>query len=112
MGINVGYARLSRDDGDDESSSIFNQKRIIIEFAKQHGIHIDKFYIDDGVSGYTMDRPDFDRLKIALNNDEVDIIIVKNLSRLGRRNSMVQLFLENIEESGKRVIAIDDNYDT
>lgn len=112
LGINVGYARLSRDDGDDESSSIFNQKRIIIEFAKQHGIHIDKFYIDDGVSGYTMDRPDFDRLKIALNNDEVDIIIVKNLSRLGRRNSMVQLFLENIEESGKRVIAIDDNYDT
>lgn len=112
MGKTSGYGRLSRDDGDDESSSIFNQKRIITEFAKQHGITINDFYIDDGVSGYTMDRPDFNRLKKALNDDEVDTIIVKNLSRLGRHNAKVQLFLENIEEAGKRVIAIDDNYDT
>lgn len=108
----VGYGRLSRDDGDDESSSIFNQKRIITRFSEEYGFHIDEFYIDDGISGYTMDRPDFNRLKKALNNNEVDTIIVKNLSRLGRRNSMVQLFLENIEEVGKRIIAIDDNYDT
>ena len=112
MGKTSGYGRLSRDDGDDESSSIFNQKRIITEFAKQHGINVDDFYIDDGISGYTMDRPDFNRLKKALNDDEVDTIIVKNLSRLGRHNAKVQLFLENIEEAGKRVIAIDDNYDT
>ena len=44
----IGYGRLSRDDGDDESTSIFNQKRIIEEFAKQHGLEIDEFYIDDG----------------------------------------------------------------
>ena len=112
MGKTSGYGRLSRDDGDDESSSIFNQKRIITEFAKQNGITVDDFYIDDGVSGYTMDRPDFNRLKKALNDNEVDTIIVKNLSRLGRHNAKVQLFLENIEEAGKRVIAIDDNYDT
>ena len=112
MGKKAGYGRLSRDDGDDESSSIFNQKRIITEFAESNGIHIDEFYVDDGVSGYTMDRPDFNRLKQALNDDEVDTIIVKNLSRLGRHNAKVQLFLEKIEEAGKRVIAIDDNYDT
>lgn len=112
MGQTAGYGRLSRDDGDDESSSIFNQKRILTEFADNNGIHIDEFYVDDGVSGYTMDRPDFNRLKKALNDDAVDTIIVKNLSRLGRHNAKVQLFLEQIEEAGKRVIAIDDNYDT
>jgi DNA invertase Pin-like site-specific DNA recombinase len=112
MGKTIGYARLSRDDGDDESTSIFNQKRIIEEFAKQQGFHIDKFYIDDGFSGFSMDRPDFNRLKEALNNNEVDTIIVKNLSRLGRHNAGVQFFLENIEEDGKRVISIDERYDT
>lgn len=112
MGKTIGYGRLSRDDGDDESTSIFNQKRIIEEFAKQHGFTVDEFYIDDGYSGFSMDRPDFNRLKAALNNNEVDTIIVKNLSRLGRHNAGVQLFLENIEEDGKRVISIDERYDT
>ena len=112
MGKIIGYSRLSRDDGDDESTSIFNQKRIIEEFAKQHGFHIDEFYVDDGYSGFSMDRPDFNRLKTALNNNEVDTIIVKNLSRLGRHNAGVQLFLENIEKDGKRVISIDERYDT
>ena len=112
MGKTIGYGRLSRDDGDDESTSIFNQKRIITEFAKQQGFTIDEFYIDDGFSGFSMDRPDFNRLKTALNNNEVDTIIVKNLSRLGRHNAGVQFFLENIEEEGKRVISIDERYDT
>lgn len=112
MGKTIGYCRLSRDDGDDESTSIFNQKRIIEEFANQHGFHIDEFYIDDGYSGFSMDRPDFNRLKTALNNNEVDIIIAKNLSRLGRHSAGIQLFLENIEEDGKRVISIDERYDT
>lgn len=49
-----------------------------------------------------MDRPAFNKLKQALNDDEVDTIIVKNLSRLVRHNAKVQLFLENIEEAGKR----------
>ena len=112
MGKTIGYGRLSRDDGDDESTSIFNQKRIIEEFAKQHNFTVDEFYIDDGYSGFSMDRPDFNRLKVALNNNEVDTIIVKNLSRLGRHNAGVQLFLENIEKDGKRVISIDERYDT
>ena len=108
----VGYLRLSRDDGDDESSSITNQRAIINEWADKNGFVITKWYIDDGYSGYTMNRPDFNVLKKDLNEDKVDVIIVKNLSRLGRHNAKVNLFLENIEEVGKRVIAISDNYDT
>jgi DNA invertase Pin-like site-specific DNA recombinase len=108
----VAYLRLSREDGDDESSSITNQRKILSEYAEKNNIKIDEFYVDDGYSGYTMERPDFNRLKEDLNNDEIDTIIVKDLSRLGRHNAKVQLFLENIIEVGKRVVALGDNYDT
>ena len=110
--IVVGYGRLSHDDGDNESVSIANQRKIIEAFANDHGMVLSDFYVDDGVSGYMMDRPDFDRLKRDLNENKVDVVIVKDLSRLGRHNAKVQLFLENILETGKRVIAIGDGYDT
>lgn len=111
--IIVAYLRLSVEDGDDdESSSISNQRRIIEKYAEENGLIISKWYIDDGYSGYKMDRPEFNILKHDLNNDDVDIIIVKDLSRLGRHNAKVQLFLENILETGKRVISLGENYDT
>ena len=109
----VAYLRLSVEDGDDkESSSISNQRRIIEEYAEGNGLIISNFYIDDGHSGYSMDRPAFNRLKMDLNNDKVDVIIVKDLSRLGRHSAKVQLFLENIFDIGKRLIAPGNNYDT
>lgn len=111
--ITVAYLRLSIEDGDDrESASIGNQRKIIEEYARKHNLKISEVYIDDGYSGYTMSRPDFNRLKNDLNNGKIDTIIVKDLSRLGRHNAKVQLFLENILESGKRVIALGDPYDT
>lgn len=112
QGIIVAYLRLSKEDGDDESVSIGNQRRIIEDYAKHNDIIIDRWYIDDGYSGYTMSRPDFNQLKEDLNNNKVRTIIVKDLSRLGRHSAKVQLFLENIYDVGKRVIALGDNYDT
>lgn len=108
----VGYLRLSKEDGDDESSSITNQRKILNEFASNNNLLIDEFFIDDGYSGYTMNRPSLNRLKDELNENKIHTIIVKDLSRLGRHNAKVQLFLENIIEDGKRVIAPGDNYDT
>lgn len=109
----VAYCRLSKEDGDDDiSSSIVNQRKILEDYAAAHEMCIKEYYIDDGYSGYTMDRPDFNRLKNDLNNDKVDIIIAKDLSRIGRHNAKVQLFLENIIETGKRVITIGDGYDS
>lgn len=108
----IGYCRLSKDDGNAESSSISNQKKIIQEFANNNGFKIDKFLCDDGYSGYSFSRPAFDELNNLLNNNKVDIIIVKDLSRIGRHNAKVQLFLENIQEAGKRVISISESYDT
>ena len=109
----VAYCRLSREDGDDDiSTSITNQKKIIEDFATANNIFIKDFYVDDGESGYTMDRPAFNRLKRDLNNDKVHTIIAKDLSRIGRHNAKVQIFLEDILEVNKRVIAIGDNYDS
>lgn len=108
----VLYLRLSQEDGDDESASITNQRKILMDYAERNNMEVVDVYIDDGVSGYTMNRPAFNKLKNDLNNDKVDVIIVKDLSRLGRHNAKVQLFLETIEESDKRVISIGDNYDT
>lgn len=108
----VAYLRLSREDGDGESSSISNQRRIITKFAQDRGMVIDEFYIDDGYSGFTMDRPAFNQLKRDLNNDVVGTVIFKDLSRLSRHNAKSQLFLENILDSGKRALTVYEGYDT
>lgn len=108
----VGYLRLSRDDGEDESTSITNQRAIIADWAKKNGFIITEWYIDDGYSGYSFDRPDFNRLRNDLNNGKIKVIIAKHLSRIGRRGWEVNLFLETILEDGNRVITISDGYDT
>ena len=108
----VIYLRLSEEDGDGESMSISNQRKTLYEYAAQHNMEIVEEYVDDGVSGYLWSRPSFNRLKRDLNENKIHTIIVKDLSRLGRHNAKVQLFLENILEDGKRVIAILDPYDT
>lgn len=108
----VIYLRLSKEDGDDESSSISNQRKILTEYAAKNGFEIVDEYVDDGESGYTMSRPDFNRLKKDLNYNKVHTVLVKDTSRIGRHNARVQLFLENILEDGKRVITVSEGYDT
>ena len=64
----------------------------------------------DGISGYSFDRPAFTDMMANLSS--IDIIVAKDLSRIGRHNAKVLLFLEEMEEQGKRVILIDDHYDS
>lgn len=107
----VAYLRLSRkEDGNDESVSIANQKKIISQYAKENGLFVSEWYIDDGVSGYTFDRPDFNRLKTDLQNDKVDIVIVKDLSRIGRHNAKTLLFIEELTNLNKQLIVINDDF--
>lgn len=108
----VTYLRLSEEDGDGESMSISNQRKTLYEYVSKNNMEIVEEFIDDGVSGYLWSRPSFNRLKRDLNNNKIKTILVKDLSRLGRHNAKVQLFLENILEDGKRVIALLDPYDT
>ena len=60
--MNAGYVRLSRDDDKRNYVSIENQKLIINQFAPENNMVIDRWYVDDGVSGYKFDRPGFNQL--------------------------------------------------
>lgn len=104
------YVRLSRDDNKRNYSSIENQKKIICQYAEDNNMIVRHIYEDDGISGYSFDRPDFK--KMMANLDTINVIVAKDLSRIGRHNAKVLLFLEEMEEMGKRVILIDDNYDS
>lgn len=109
--MNVGYVRLSRDDDKRNYVSIENQKLIISQYAAEQDIVIDRWYEDDGVSGYIFNRPDFNRLMQDLDKD-VDRVFTKDFSRLGRHNAKVLLLLDEFQERGKQLTVIDDNYDS
>lgn len=85
---------------------------MISEWAKNNKMKIDKWYCDDGYTGYTFDRPDMQKLIADLNNNKISTIIVKDYSRIGRRNTKVQEFVENLLVSNVRLIAINEGYDS
>jgi len=109
--MNAGYVRLSRDDDHKNYVSIENQKLIINQYAAEQGEAIDRWYEDDGISGYVFDRPGFQQLMEDLDKD-IDTVYVKDFSRLGRHNAKVLLLLDEFQERGKHLIVIDDNYDS
>ena len=84
--ITALYCRLSVDDDnkDEESNSITNQKQILQDFARKEGYTNTMFFVDDGVSGTTFQRPNFMRMERMAENGEIGTIIVKDLSRFGR----------------------------
>ncbi len=111
------YMRLSRDDGDDrESESISNQRKIIYDFIENS--KQDKFiaiddYIDDGYTGTNFNRPNFQRMLKDIENEKINAVITKDLSRLGRDYIMSGYYLENyFKEKNIKYIAINDNIDS
>lgn len=84
--ITALYCRLSVDDDnkDKESNSITNQKQILQDYARKEGYNNTMFFVDDGVSGTTFQRPNFMRMERMAENGEISTIIVKDLSRFGR----------------------------
>lgn len=112
--ITALYCRLSRDDElQGESNSITNQKSIIEKYAKDNGFQNTKFFVDDGYSGVSFTRPAFMELMELAEAGEIDTIIVKDHSRLGRNRLVVgQLLEEDFVHLGVRYIAIMDNIDT
>ena len=112
--ITALYCRLSQDDGrEGESNSISNQKEILAQYARANGFHNTMFFVDDGISGTTFDRPDFQRMQRMIENGEIGVVIVKDLSRFGRNYLVVGEFLEiKFPTLGVRFIAIQENVDT
>ena len=112
--ITALYCRLSQDDGrEGESNSISNQKDILLSYAKLHGFHRTVFFVDDGYSGTTFNRPGFQQMQQQIENGEIDTVIVKDLSRFGRNYLEVGEYLEiKYPLKGIRFIAIQENVDT
>ena len=112
--ITALYCRLSQDDGrEGESNSISNQKEILQAYAKKNGLLHPKFFVDDGFSGTTFDRPAFREMEVMAENGEIATIVVKDLSRFGRNYLEVGQYLEiKYPTLGIRFIAIQDNVDS
>lgn len=112
----VAYVRLSQEDYDKSerfSSSIYNQIGFIKSYAKSMGLSIDKEYIDDGYSGTNYDRPGFEKLKDDIENGLIDVIITKDMSRLGRNFIETAYYIgEYFPRNDIRYIAINDQYDS
>ena len=109
------YERLSKEDGDkSESDSIVNQRALINDFLKSKtDIQIIEEFVDDGFSGGNFERPGFMRMLKAIDNKEIDCVIVKDLSRFGRNYIEVGRYIERIlPQKGVRLISINDNYDS
>lgn len=108
------YMRLSKDDGDkEESESITNQRKILKAFAKENNYQIYDEYIDDGYSGTNFNRPDFRRMIKDIKDGNVNMVITKNLARLGRDYIETGRYIETFfPEHNIRYIAILDDVDT
>ena len=108
------YERLSRDDNlEGESYSIGNQKKLLTKVAKEKGYTNLVHFLDDGISGVTMDRPGFVEMIRQLEQGRAAAVFVKDLSRLGRNYIEVgRLTEEFFPEHDIRLVAVSDNIDT
>ena len=106
----VGYCRLSRDEDKENYSSIEEQKRIIKDYAStRNWIIEDKdFYIDDNVSGYTFNRPEFTKMLEKVKGGKIDVVIAKDLSRIGRNNGKVLVLIDEFKNMQKNLILVSE----
>lgn len=109
------YCRLSRDDGKYiiESSSIQTQKEMLSQYAKEHDIRYTTFYVDYGYTGTNFDRPDFKRMINDIEAGKINMVITKDLSRLGREYIWTGIYTEIFfPEHQVRYVALNDTVDT
>ena len=108
------YIRLSREDGDkQESESIGNQRKIIERYINEQNLTLVDEYVDDGISGTTFDRKSFNRMINDIENGKINMVITKDLSRLGRDYIKTGYYIENyFPEKRVRYVSILDGIDT
>ena len=112
--ITALYCRLSQDDNlEGESNSISNQKEILMTYAKKNGYLHPQFFVDDGISGTTFNRPGFQEMESLIEAGKVSTVIVKDLSRFGREHLLCGHYTEIVYPTlGVNFIAIQENVDT
>ncbi len=112
--FNVGlYIRLSRDDGNIESDSIVSQRSLLNQYVKENNYNVIDEYVDDGFTGTNFERPAFKRMINDIENGKINMIITKDMSRLGRdyigTGELIEKYFPN---NNIRYIAINDGIDT
>ena len=119
--ITALYCRLSVEDTKDEkkngkedlSNSIQNQKAMLLQYARDHRFPNPSFFIDDGYSGVSFDRPGFQKMLSEIEAGRVGTVITKDLSRLGRNSSLTGLYINyTFPQNDVRYIAINDHFDS
>ena len=112
--ITALYCRLSQEDARmGESLSIENQKSMLLQYCKEHHFPNPLFFVDDGYSGTTYERPGFQKMLDEIEAGKVGVVLTKDLSRLGRNSALTGLYTNfTFPQNGVRYIAINDNYDT
>ena len=91
------YCRLSRDDElQGDSNSIVHQKKILEKYSREHGSSNFKFYVDDGITGTTFNRPGFQQMIADIEAGLVQRVIIKDRSRFGRDYLQVSMYTEII----------------
>lgn len=109
------YIRLSKEDTDKviESESITNQRNILLAYLKENKLALSGEYVDDGVSGTTFDRPAFNRLINDIEDGKINMVVTKDLSRLGRDYIQSGYYVEQYFPMKRvRYVSILDNIDT
>lgn len=109
------YIRLSREDDDkvEMSESITNQKSLLLQYVKENNLRVYDIYVDDGYSGTNFDRPNFNRLLSDIELGKINMVITKDMSRLGRDYIGTGNLIEKyFPEHNVRYIAVTDNIDT
>ena len=108
------YCRLSKDDDlQGESASIANQREMLESYCERQGWEVVAVYQDDGYTGLNMERPDLKRMLKAIERKQINLVITKDLSRLGRNYLQTGYLIEDFfPRNGVRYIAMNDGIDT
>ena len=110
----AAYCRLSKDDEQiGESASIQTQRDMITGFIRENGWSLVDVYIDDGYTGLNTNRPSFQRMLKDIDDGKIDIVVTKDLSRLGRNYIQTGYYIEDyFPRRNVRYIAMNDAVDT
>ena len=108
------YCRLSKDDDlSGPSASIQNQRELLCSYCEEQGWRVAGIFQDDGYTGLNMERPDFQKMLAAVERKMFDVVLTKDLSRLGRNYLQVGQLLEDFFPRQKvRYIALNDAVDS
>lgn len=105
-----GYVRISRDE-DGSKESISSQKDVIKDFADEQGIELVDIIEDNDISGYSYNRPGINRIIELIDEGELDVLLAKDLSRIGRHNAKTLLFVEELKDKGVKLLLKNGNMD-